>query len=240
MATPLRIQGMERGRKERQEGKNKEVNNKVNVNFCSVRNAVHKVSSHREKNGKKILDEAIWLSYGQCNHATTWYHGFKYLGCHPSGVSHHGADCSSLEARLAVEPRAGWKDSPVSLIVPQLWSRWLNYLAMLCWWSATAFGGFCREIDQMALPGGSVTCWMQCERSWRVPPRPHQHRGMASVLSAWKPILASFPAHLSSVDEEHWTAAGYYFQTSSMIICTTYNEINFELFFLSNHCDSVL
>lgn len=70
MVTPLRIWRMGRGRRKRQQGKNKKVNNKINVNFCSVRNAVHKVCGHWEEM-LKVCGEVVWPSYGQCNPAAT-------------------------------------------------------------------------------------------------------------------------------------------------------------------------
>lgn len=82
-------------------------------------------------------------------------------------------------------------------------------------------------------PVGCSTRWVGgwCWLSHWLPSRPPWHQGTASALSAWKPILTSFPEHLSSIDEEHWTAADYYFQASSMVFCTIYNEINSNLFF---------
>lgn len=102
----------------------------------------------------------------------------------------------------------------------------LSHPPMLCWWSATDFWVLCQEIHGMALPGGSVACWAQCKRSWWVmvaftlaSSLTSWCQDVALALSAQKTRLASFPEHLSSVDDEHWTAAGYY------------NEINFKLFF---------
>lgn len=137
------------------------------------------------------------------------------------------------------EPSWGSASHPESqcslLMVLQLGPWQLNHPATLCRWSATDFWGLFQEIHGVALPGGSVVCWMQRERSRQViaafalaSSLASQCWDVALALSARKTTLASFPEHLSSVGDEHWTAAGYY------------NEITFKLFFKSNHCGSVL
>lgn len=57
----------------------------------------------------------------------------------------------------------------------------LSHPPMLCWWSATDFWVLCQEIHGMALPGGSVACWTQCERSQRV----MAAFTLASSLTSW-------------------------------------------------------
>lgn len=79
-------------------------------------------------------------------------------------------------------PELAGRTAQLPSATPQIWSQWLNCLAMLLWWSATGFWGLCWEIHWMALPGGSVTCWMQHKMSWQ-------------VVSTF--TLASFPTSLA-------------------------------------------
>lgn len=149
----------------------------------------------------------------------------------PSGRSRLIRSLVSCGAMSWLEGQPSLPHGPPAL-VPVAWPRYADGLPLV-------LGVFVRKyIEWLCLAAWPVAysvkgaggwCWLPC---W-LPPQPRRHRGTASVLSAQKPIFTSFPEHLSSVDEEHWTAAGYYFQASSMIFCTTYNEINFDYFSFS-------
>lgn len=147
MVTRLRIWRMGGGRRKRQHGKNKEVNNKINVKFCSVRNAVHEVSRHWEE---KFLVKC----YGQSNPAAT-IRVLKFRMRPPHwGKTPWGG---SWLAGNSDSPKMAGRTAQLPSLCPKL-----------CWWSATGFGGLCWEMHWVALPGSSVTCWMQHEMSWQV------------------------------------------------------------------------
>lgn len=117
---------------------------------------------------------------------------------------------------------------------PSGWTAWPCYSDGLPLVFGVSVGKYIEWLCLVAVwPVGCSTKWVGrwCRLSHWLPSRPPWHQGTASALSVWKPILTSFPEHLSSVDEEHWTAADYYFQASSMVFCTIYNEINSNLFF---------
>ena len=162
MATPLRIRRMGRGREGRQDGKNKEVNNEVNLNFCSVRKlCINSAATEKKKRSSWWSWVAQLWAMHLCYHMVLW---FQTFGVPPRWGKPPWGRCS-LARSPAVEPWGGQRDSPTSSTVPQLWSWRPTCPATLRRRSATVFWGLCWEIHQTALPGGSVTCWTQRERS---------------------------------------------------------------------------
>lgn len=167
------------------------------------------------------------------------YHGFKSSWCHPNGVWNHGVDSSLLGAQSAAGPQKWLEEQPSfpqwrPRSSPSGWTALPHYADDLPLVLGVSVGKYIKWLCLVAVwPVGCSTRWVGrwCRLSHWLPSWPPWHQGTASALSVWKPVLASFPEHLSSLGEEHWTAADYYFQASSMVFCTIYNEINSNLFF---------